>query len=319
MARHGFGLFQLSTEGVPEADRIRLLREAFARLMRLDIEALPGFPIQADLTLRILPGLGVLSGAHSPLRIGRSQDLLADGNDDLLLLVRTKAGILVRRDQEIPVAAGESVLLSNADVGAYIFSSPADLLAVALPRAPLKALLGDIDVSRCNPMPRNDALRLLENYLSVMGRDQALASPGLGRAVVAHIYDLAALAIGARRDSADQAGQRSLPAVRLHSIKADIAECLQRGCAISVGRLAARQRVTPRYVQLLFEGEGTTFTQFVRGERLARAHRMLTNPLFPDRGIAAVAFEAGFGDLSYFIRSFRRAYGIRPSDVRHRR
>lgn len=319
MARQCFGTFPLSTKGVPEADRIRLLREELARLMRLDVEALPGIPIEADLTLWILPGLGVISGAHSPLRMGRSQDLLADGNDDLLLLVRTGAGILVRRDQEIPVAAGESVLLSNADVGAYIFSSPADLLAVAVPRAPLKALLGDLDLSHRMPMPRNDALRLLENYLLVMGRDQALASPELGRAAVAHVHDLVALAIGAKREMADQPGQHSLPAARLHSIKADIAECLHRGCAISVGGLAARQRVTPRYVQLLFEGEGTTFTQFVRGERLARAHRMLTNPLFPDRGIAAVAFEAGFGDLSYFIRSFRRAYGIRPSDVRHRR
>ena len=52
------------------------------------------------------------------------------------------------------------------------------------------------------------------------------------------------------------------------------------------------------------------------GERLARAHRMLINPNLPDRGIASVAFDAGFGDLSYFTRSFRRAYGARPSEVR---
>jgi AraC-like DNA-binding protein len=29
-----------------------------------------------------------------------------------------------------------------------------------------------------------------------------------------------------------------------------------------------------------------------------------------------VAYEAGFGDLSYFNRTFRRRYGATPSDVR---
>ena len=140
----------------------------------------------------------------------------------------------------------------------------------------------------------------------------------LGRAMVAHIHDLVALAVGPKLDGAGEAAQRGLPAARLYSIKADIADCLYRGCDISVGKLAARQRITPRYVQMLFEGEGTTLTQFVLGQRLARAYRMLTNPDRPDRAIAAVAYDAGFGDLSYFIRSFRRAYGARPSEVRCR-
>lgn len=313
-----FGTFPFSAGDVPEIDRISYLRDKLGCLMRLDIEALPGLPFTADLTLRILPGLGVISGRHSPFRAARSRALIADGNDDLVLLVRTGAGILSRRNQEIPIASGESILLSNADVGAFLFASQAQVLALNLPRAPLKTRLGDIDAAHRNPMPHNDALRLLENYVSVMGNDRALASPDLCRSVVAHVYDLVALAVGAKRDFADQAAQRSLPVARLRSIKADIANCLHRGCAISVGELAARQRVTPRYVQMLFEGEGTTLTQFVLAERLARAHHMLTNPNVPDRGIAAVAFDAGFGDLSYFIRSFRRAYGARPSDIRCR-
>ncbi|QIG48593.1 helix-turn-helix domain-containing protein [Nordella sp. HKS 07] len=318
MARTSFGTFSLSTNGVPEADRIRVLREALGHVMRLDVEAVPGHPFHADLTLRIVPGLGIVSGPHSPFQAGRSREPIADGHDDLVLLVRTGGGVLLRRNREIPVAAGDSILLSSADAGTFLFSSGAGVLALNFPRAPLKPLLGDIDASHRNPVPRNDALRLLEDYLSVLENDQLLADPVLGRAVVAHVYDLIALAVGAKRDIADQAGQRGLAAARLCSIKADIADSLHRGCDISVGRLAARQRVTPRYIQMLFESEGTTFTRFVLGERLARAHRLLTNPNVPHRGIAAAAFDAGFGDLSHFVRSFRRAYGARPSDVRHR-
>src|SRR5262249_16798361 len=85
---------------------------------------------------------------------------------------------------------------------------------------------------------------------------------------------------------------------------------------LSVESVAMRQRVSPRYVQMLFEQEGTTFSQYVIGERLVCAYRMLTNPLFADRSITSVAFDAGFGDLSYFSRAFRRCYGATPSEVR---
>jgi hypothetical protein len=51
-----------------------------------------------------------------------------------------------------------------------------------------------------------------------------------------------------------------------------------------------------------------TFSSFVLGQRLSRGHRMLGDPRFPDRNISSVAFDVGFGDLSYFNRTFRRNY-----------
>jgi AraC-like DNA-binding protein len=35
-----------------------------------------------------------------------------------------------------------------------------------------------------------------------------------------------------------------------------------------------------------------------------------------DRSIIGIAFDVGFGNLSYFNRLFRRTYGATPSDVR---
>jgi AraC-like DNA-binding protein len=36
------------------------------------------------------------------------------------------------------------------------------------------------------------------------------------------------------------------------------------------------------------------------------------------RSITSIAYEAGFGDLSYFNRAFRRHYNATPSDIRNR-
>jgi AraC-like DNA-binding protein len=85
---------------------------------------------------------------------------------------------------------------------------------------------------------------------------------------------------------------------------------------LSVTKVAASQGVTPRYVQMLFEGEGTTFSAFVLGERLAFAHRILSDPRYSGRPIGTIALDAGFGDLSYFNRIFRRTYSGTPTDIR---
>src|SRR5262249_52932149 len=118
----------------------------------------------------------------------------------------------------------------------------------------------------------------------------------------------------------DRFGAAAMPAggvrsARLRAVKADIAAHLDRG-DLTVGALAARHRVTPRYVQALFHREGTTFTAYVRHQMLARAHRMLTDPRLAERSITSVAFDAGFHDLSYFNRLFRRCFGCSPSQLR---
>jgi AraC-like DNA-binding protein len=47
-----------------------------------------------------------------------------------------------------------------------------------------------------------------------------------------------------------------------------------------------------------------------------RAHRLLTDPRRAGQKISTIAFDVGFGDLSYFNRAFRRHYGVAPSELR---
>jgi hypothetical protein len=43
---------------------------------------------------------------------------------------------------------------------------------------------------------------------------------------------------------------------------------------------------------------------------------MLADPLHDPLSITAIAYAAGFGDLSHFNHSFRRRYGVPPREVR---
>jgi AraC-like DNA-binding protein len=66
----------------------------------------------------------------------------------------------------------------------------------------------------------------------------------------------------------------------------------------------------------LFEREGSTFSSFKLEHQLACARRMLRNPQYGGRTIGDIALAAGFGDLSYFHRVFRRRFGATPADMR---
>jgi len=108
---------------------------------------------------------------------------------------------------------------------------------------------------------------------------------------------------------------RASSASRLREIKADIIEnAASRD--LTMPALAARHRVTARYIRKLFETEGLTFSKFLLDERLARARRVLMDASRSAETISAIAFACGFGDLSYFNRVFRRQNGATPSEVR---
>jgi AraC-like DNA-binding protein len=59
-----------------------------------------------------------------------------------------------------------------------------------------------------------------------------------------------------------------------------------------------------------------TFSEFVLTRRLAVAHRLLTDRRLTHRSVTSIAFDAGFADLSYFNRVFRRRHGATPTEIR---
>ena len=102
-----------------------------------------------------------------------------------------------------------------------------------------------------------------------------------------------------------------------NAIKTDI-EAHLGSCDLTPAAVAKRQGISESYIRKLFESEDTSFSEFVLGRRLFQAYRLLSDRRQAERSIASIAFGVGFGDLSYFCRTFKRAYGQRPSELRGR-
>lgn len=283
----------------------------------MEVAPLPDRPLHVGLAGRVMPELVILRGVNGGLRLERTPELLADGNDDLHLpLTASGVSIVHLRGREAVVGDGDTILVTGADRGSVIYPGPVRYTSLSMPRTALAPLIPRLDEAIMRHIPRdNGALQLLRSYVRMLNEDSPPATPEIAHLVATHVHDLAALVIGASRDAAAIAEGRGVRVARYAAVKADIAARLSDR-ALTVGAVAARQGVSPRYVQMLFEAEGTTFSQYVLNRRLVRAHRLLTDPRHARSPIGAVALEAGFGDLSSFNRAFRRLYGASPSDVR---
>jgi AraC-like DNA-binding protein len=246
----------------------------------------------------------------------RTQEMVAEGDNSFAPFIEETGLLTVSQPSgDLPLGMGDAVGLLHA-VPAPTRTSQADHVGLAVPHAALVPLLGDLDGAALRLVPQDtEPLRLLKKYLAILREDPALMTTELRHLVVTHIHDLIATALGATRDGAAMAHGRGIRAARLKAIKVDILENLGSP-ELTVSAIALRQRVTPRYVHMLFETEGISFSKFVLGERLMRAHRILCDPRCAGLSVSAVAFAVGFGDLSYFNRTFRRRFGATPSGLR---
>jgi AraC-like DNA-binding protein len=311
-------IFRFSTDAFPERERMAAWREIFGRtVVNLDIEPLKPEEFRAEATVCQLPGLGVLRASSAGAHLSHSHDLILD--DDLSFMAGPTCSYEASQQGRNPLLGpGDGVLMNNAEVGWMRLASPSRFTTFRVPVTAIKPLVPDLGAIIARRIPAgNAALKLLVGYLASALDTEALMTPELQQLVVSHVYDLLAVALGATRDAAAMAAGRGVPAARLRAAKAFVTQQLGRR-DLSAATVAAHLGVTPRYVHMLFETETQSFSEFVLAQRLALARRMLTDPRWIGRPISAIAFDAGFADLSHFNRTFRRCFGATPSEIRAR-
>jgi AraC-like DNA-binding protein len=309
---------RFSTDDLPERDRLPVWREAFGRtIVKMDMEPIGDAPFRSRADIQMLPNLSIALVSSSPNRVTRTPQLIADGSDDLVFgILLGGEAVAHQGEKEVRFRAGEALLWSNDAPGGCVYHSSIDFLALAVSRVVLAQAVVNFDDALMQLVPRNNAaMRLLTGYVKTLQGEIGHMSPELKAVSAAHVQDLVALALGATGDAAHIARGRGVRVARLRALKAYILANFTRR-DLSIETVARRHGISPRYIRTLFDSDQTTFTDFVLNQRLARAHRCLIDPRFVGHMISTIAFEAGFGDLSYFNHVFRRRYNATPSDIR---
>jgi AraC-like DNA-binding protein len=308
------------TDSLHERDRFPIFCEEFIRRHTpLDITRRDdGRPFRAVLELQRAGPVDVSAHFNTPTDLVRSPHLLRDGNDALAIaLIRSGSAYQTQRGTDVKLGPGEAIVCDNAYSGSVHFTTDARWSSVLIPRAAIRKLLPRADRLAGATLDRDDvARRLLFGYLGGT-LDMDLNGGRVAQLYGEHIIDLVALALGAEGDAREVVEHRTVGAMRRAAILREI-ETRAADPRLSADAIASGLDITPRYVRLLLEETGRSFSQHVLERRLDRAAALLRDPRRDGYRVSAIAFECGFGDLSYFNRAFRRRFGETPSDARQR-
>jgi AraC-like DNA-binding protein len=250
-------------------------------------------------------------------RFERSRDLLSDSCDDLVLVMGTPGRTAVtQKGRTTELAPSEMYLLEMNSIGSSTLTDCNRFATVRMPRRALLSLCPRAEDCLSKPLLENRPLRGVIARYSALSAEAAIGlDPVAQRLAAQHLIDLVTLLLGTTQDETELATQRGYSAARLRLIEEDIVAHIADD-DLTIGSAARRQGLSPKTLQRMFELAGKTFSGFVLEQRLTRARRLLALPGNRGRKIAELAFDAGFGDLSYFNRAFRKSFGMTPSEWR---
>lgn len=302
-----------------EEEQRSLAQRIFGTEMRCrDLGPATSAPFGCRMMLRMQPDLGLMCCFAPPAhwRLGPG----AFGAHRDVVLVRPADGTMtVVAGRRRAFAAGRSaVVVDGRSAATFQFAGTTRVDCCVLPRGSEAADERYLAALVMRPVPAgNDALQLFGHYGAAVLRGLLpLPTAELRRMATEHLCGLVAeiaRTIDEPGTATPSAGRRRRS--RLDAIKMEVELRISRR-DLNAELIAALHRVSPRYVQKLFEAEGRTFSQYVLERRLERARQVVATTRPGERTIADIAYEAGFGDLSYFNRAFRARFGCSPSAAR---
>jgi AraC-like DNA-binding protein len=306
--------FYFNTDGLPERDRFPAFCEGmFRTVIRADIEKRGSKPFGGALDIRQTGPVGIADISITAANVTRHASYISDGNDAIVAQFwRRGSAFMVQGNHESRVAAGESLTIDNAKAAKFRAEDGACFWALTIPRDRIASVSAEAARVFGAKVTNMAALRLIFGYLREI-KLRALVDASTAQTYGNHIVDLVVLALGGESTAVAEA--EGVRAARQSAILQEIARN-SSSPTLSARRIAANLGITPRYVHMLLEATGLSFGKHLLTTRLEMAEALLRDPRCRSRKIADIAADAGFADLSYFNRTFRRHFGATPSDIR---
>lgn len=304
-------LEEISTAEVSAAERLPFWNELTSRLITpLAVEALGDGPFNARLYRRRLRECEILSPVSSPARVHR--DAECDAGELNIQLQHRGRTTNHTGGRTAVLEEGDFVLFDPSKPLWLSFEEPTQAIVLRLPLATVEErmphLRRQVGVAVSG---RGAPGALFSNFLrqawtEMERREEGEWAEALGEA----IWPLLELAYAGTRPRAESNRREERRRALFGAVESDLTDP-----DLDVHRLARRMGVSARYVQMLFAEMGTTPRAFIQDRRLELAARRLEREGL-DVTVTAVAYDAGFNDLSSFCRAFRRRFETSPRNYR---
>ena len=108
---------------------------------------------------------------------------------------------------------------------------------------------------------------------------------------------------------------RHMKTARTNSLIKEIEIMVSQNISFNSKQIAEKLNYHPFYLNSVFKKEkGITLYQYVFGQRLARAHRMLTSTQMT---MEEISLTCGFSSQSHLSSAFKKTFGISPAKIRN--
>lgn len=255
-------------------------------------------------------------GAHL---VKRTEALIAQSQDNIFFVGFMLAGeaTLMQDDHRAELHPGDIAILDSTRAYEIYVPRSFDALWVSVPRYRLEGrmhALADIMAQRIDGS--TGIGHVASSMLSAALDEAPGMQPAEANRIANHLLDLLSLALTTRREASGTGRTTAYRASMLRRIQESIEQQLDDE-TLSPEGIAALHNISIRYINKLFEREGTSVARWIRMRRLELCRMDFEDPAKSDQSISDIAYAHGFGNISSFNRAFRARFGLSPRTLRN--
>lgn len=254
----------------------------------------------------------------SACRIVRDPEKASDSHPDLLVLYFVLSGsILIEQDgRSSTITSGDGVVCVGDRPFRLTAQADHGLLAFKLPRSLMSNPADLRDVTARSFRAASEVAPMAIDLAHGIWK-QKTQHPAVLDRLSRTLLDLTetTFQLFAPEEGNDKPSAR---AATLRRIKRFVQEHVHDD-ELNPALVAQALRLSKRYMNKLFNHEGTALGRYIWDVRLQKAADRLGDPFRPPESITSVAFSLGFKDLSHFSSAFRERYKMSPTEYRNAR
>lgn len=298
---------------VPRASRGRVWTELYSTHVERATATLAGAdgaPTLASARLGPVSLVRLEMGAGAIQRTADQIGYMADGSYAFLLQL-SGAASFSHYGQDSALRPGDFSLCNSAVPYGYVSDGPVELMLIRTTAGTMREHLPSPEQFcgrhlRAGEGLSESAAELCRSVFDQLGADLPEA---VHNRVARNLLDAIATAFAISFD--DLITSSAVLTGRQARVRLFIEENL-RDPDLSPGFIAARLKVSSRYLRMIFAAGGETASAYVLRRRLEECARQMADPACAHLTITDIAFGWGFNSAPHFARSFRERFGQAP-------
>lgn len=310
---------RFSTEDLPAKQRLEWLKEVIGReYANVDITPPSDMPLYNEMyiypwqqNIRLSP---IKSNAITLERLPKEPELIAQDCYFAVLLTSGQYK-LEQGGREVFLSPGEISLYDATEPHRITIPNQFSKILISIPRQELDQRVTNLGQLTATKLPKTGVAAITASMIqSAVGQLPQLDDAEF-QSLAMPILDMLSLSYNAMR------GSRTLLSRHRYYALLRTKRFITRNLTdATLNTLAISKAVglSPRYINQLFNEEGTSLMRFVSKQRLILSRQLLSSRLYQQSTITELAIQAGFSNVSHFSRLFHQTYGLSPREFRYK-